>query len=232
MADALASGKRPDGGGGRDDAFVRGTFRLAGWVTENLRVVLVAAAGIAMIVVGVVYYANFQSSVREQAASELATLRLAAGDPDLLITDLEGYVDRFDGIGAADEGRLLLARAYLQSGRAVEAADIASGISDPPDRPIGLAARTLLASAQEESGDAEAALATWEALGETARFAFQRREARAATARILAALDRLEEAEAIFAAIAEEAAEEDPVEAGVYRLRLGEIKARRPDSTE
>ncbi len=226
MADALASGKRPDGSGNRDDAFVRSTFRLAGWVNENLRPVLVGGAGFAMVVVGIVYYMNFQASVRDQAASELATLRMTATDPEMLVLDLEAYVERFDGVAAANEGRLLLARTYLDTGRSVEAAEVASSITEAPDRPVGLAARTLLASAQEASGDAEAALETWETLGETARFAFQRREALASAARILAALGRLQEAETIFATIAEEAAQEDPVEAGVYRLRLGEIKAQ------
>ncbi len=226
MADALASGKTPEGGDGRQDAFVRSTFRLATWVNKNMRAVLVGAAGIAMVVVGIVYYTNFQASVREQAANELATLRMTATDPEMLIADLEAYVDRFDGVAAANEGRLLLARTYLDTERSVEAARVASTITEAPDRPVGLAGRTLLAAAQEASGDAETALATWEALGETARFAFQRREARASAARILAALGRLEEAETIFAAIAEEAATEDPVEAGVYRLRLGEIKAQ------
>ena len=226
MADALASGRTPDGGDGRQDAFVRSTFRLATWVNKNMRAVLVGAAGIAMVVVGIVYYTNFQASVREQAANELATLRMTATDPEILIADLEAYVDRFDGVAAANEGRLLLARTYLDTERSVEAARVASTITEAPDRPVGLAGRTLLAAAQEASGDAETALATWEALGETARFAFQRREARASAARILAALGRLEEAGTIFAAIAEEAAGEDPVEAGVYRLRLGEIKAQ------
>ncbi len=230
MADALASGKPPDGGDGRQDAFVRSTFRLATWVNNNMRAVLVGAAGIAMVVVGVVYYTNFQASVREQAANELATLRMTTTDPELLIADLETYVERFDGVAAANEGRLLLARTYLDTGRSVEAAEVASTISEAPDRPVGLAARTLLAAAQEASGDAETALATWQGLGETARFAFQRREARASAARILASLGRLEEAETIFAAIAEEAAGEDPVEAGVYRLRLGELKAQRAGS--
>lgn len=227
MADALASGSNPDGQGPRQDAFQRSTFRMAEWVNKNARAVLVGAAGIALIVIGVVYYANFQASVREQAATELAALRLAATAPDLLIRDLETYVERFAGVPAADEGRLLLARTYLEAGQPVDAERVATEVSSAPDEPVGLAARTLRAAAQEASGDAAAALATYQNLGETARFPFQRREALASAARILAALGRMEEAETIYAAIADEAAEEDPVEAGVYRLRLGEVKAQR-----
>ncbi|WP_420634719.1 tetratricopeptide repeat protein [Candidatus Palauibacter sp.] len=224
MADALASGKTPDGSGQREDAFVRSTFRLAEWANKNIRAVLVGAAGIAMVIVGIVYYTNFQASVRDQATGDLALLRLGAVNPETLIPDLEVYVQRFDGVSAADEGRLLLARTYLDNGQAVEAARVASEVSEPVDQPVGLAARTLLGAAQEATGDAEAALATYVALGEAARFAFQRREARAAAGRILASLGRMEEAATIYAAIAEEAASEDPVEAGVYRLRLGEVK--------
>ena len=227
MADALASGKRPEGQGHKQDAFVRSTFRMAEWANRNLRSVLVGAAGIAIIVVGVMYYRNFQASVRDQAATELATLRLTTTGPELLIPDLEAYIQRFAGVPAADEGRLLLARTYLDNGQPVEAQRVANEISAGSDEPIGLAARTLTAAAQEASGDAEAALATYESLGETARFPFQRREARASAARILAALGRMAEAETIYGTIAEEAAEEDPVEASVYRLRLGEVKARR-----
>ncbi|WP_419166499.1 hypothetical protein [Candidatus Palauibacter sp.] len=226
MADALAGGKRPEGQGHRDDAFVRSTFRLADWVTGNLRSVLVGGAGIAIIIVGVVYYINFQASVREQAATELATLRLGATGPEMLIPDLEAYVQRFAGVPAADEGRLLLARTYLNAGQPVEAERVANEISVAPDEPVGLAAQTLRAAAQEVSGDAEAAVATYQRLGEVARFPFQRREARASAARVLTSLGRMEEAETIYAAIAEEAAAEDPIEASVYRLRLGEVKAQ------
>lgn len=227
MADALASGKRPEGQGHKQDAFVRSTFRLAEWANRNLRSVLVGAAGIAIIVVGVLYYMNFQSSVRDQAATELATLRLTATGPELLIPDLEAYIQRFSGVPAADEGRLLLVRTYLDNGQPVEAERVANEISAAPDEPIGLAARTLRAAALEASGDAEAALAAYESIGGTARFPFQRREALASAARIHASLGRMEEAETIYAAIAEQAADEDPVEASVYRLRLGEVKARR-----
>ena len=137
MADALASGKRPDGGGSKDDAFVRSTFRLAEWVNNNVRVVLVGAAGIAILVIGIVYYVNFQTSVREQAASELATLRLGATGPEMLISELETYVQRYAGVAAADEGRLLLARTYLDNGQPVEAERVAIEISAAPDEPSG-----------------------------------------------------------------------------------------------
>ncbi|MFV1987283.1 MAG: tetratricopeptide repeat protein [Gemmatimonadota bacterium] len=228
MADALAKGKNPqtdptDTGGG-EDAFVRSAFRFGDWVQKNLRSVLLGFAGLALIVLGVLYYVNFQTSVREQAAGELARLRLTAATPDALIVDIEAFVARFDGTTAADEGRVMLARLYMDTAQPAEAIRVLGGVAEAPDRPLGFAARSLLAAAQEANGDADAALVTWEALGRDARFPFQRRKAKAAAARIHAAAGRTAEAAAIYAAIAREAEEDnDRAEAGVYRIRLGEL---------
>lgn len=226
MADALASGKTPQNRPGKDDAFVEGTFRLAKWAQENVRTVIVGVAGIAIAVLGILYYVNFRASVSEQAATELAALRLTAIGPEQVIPDLQGYIQRFDGTPAADEARLILARSYLDTDRAAEAGQVASAVTEGADRPVGLAARRLLAAAQEAEGNVEGALATFEALGRDARFGFQRRQANASAARLLVQLGRLDEAAAIYTAAAEEAADEDPAEAGVYRLRLGEIRGR------
>lgn len=226
MADALAKGKKPSSAKPRsgDDAFVEGTFRLWTWIQKNLQTVVIGSVAIAIVVAGFLYYVNFQASVRNQALTELAALRLSAGDPATLTADLEAYVDRFEGTEAADEARLLLARQYLDSDRAAEAMRVASAVSVPGDEPVGFAARRLLAIAQQESGDLEAALATYQSLAGAARFPFQRRQVRASAAHILVELGRLDEAATIYSALADEAEEEDPVEAGVYRIRLGEIE--------
>jgi len=144
--------------------------------------------------------------------------------PEVLAPDLETYVDRFEGTESADEARLILVRLYLDMNRPADAARVASSVASPPDRPVGFAARRLLGAAQEAQGDAEAALSTYESLADAARFPFQQRQVRASAARILTSLGRLSEALAIYQALAEEAEADDPAEAGVYRLRIGEIE--------
>jgi len=228
MADALAKGKTPEAEAaaaqGGEDAFVRGAFQSWDWVQKNLRSVLLGTVGIALIAAGVLYYVNFQASVRNQAAGELAGLRATAAPPDALIPSYESYVGRFDGTTSADEARIVLARLYLDTAQPVEAIRVLNDVSEAPNRPLGFAARSLLASAQEASGDAAAALATLEALGRDARFAFQRRQAKASVARLHAAAGRTAEAATIYAAIAQEAEDDDDlVQAGVYRIRLGEL---------
>lgn len=232
MADALAKGHDPQSTDAeprsRDDAFVRGIAQFWSWFRKNLRTVLVGLAGSAMIVAGILYYVNFRATVREQAAGDLARLRSSAATPDILISDLEIYVGRFAGTPAANEARIILARIYMDTGRATEAIGVLEAIGAAPDRPIGFAARSLLAAAQEATGDADKALATWATLGSRARFAFQRRQAQASVARLHAEGGRIDEASAIYAAIAEEAEEtNDLAEAGVYRIRLGELAHQR-----
>jgi len=229
MADALAKGKKPEttGTGRRsgEDVFVETTTRAWKWVHENLTTFILLVAGLGLVVLGSLYYVNFRASVREQAATALATLRLSAAAPEAIIPELEAHIERFEGTESADEARIVLGRLYLNGGQPDQAIRALEAVGAPANHPVGYAARSLLASAQEASGNGEAALATWQALGRSARFGFQRRQASAEAARILAESGRLDEAAAILTRIAEEA-EDDPSEAGVYRIRLGEINAR------
>lgn len=227
MVDRIPRGKQPQSVQDGEDVFVRGTFRLASWSRQNLRSVLFAIGGVGILVIGTLYYVNFRASVQELAAADLANLRLAAADPETMISDLEAYVQRFAGSESADEARLILSRMYLDTDRALEAARVANEVATSRDKPVGFAAGILLAAAQEANEDSGAALATLENLAQGARFPFQQRQAQASAARILVTLERLEEAVAIYSSIAEEAEKaEDLAEAGVYRLRLGELKGQ------
>ncbi len=232
MVDRISRGKQPQSAQDGEDAFVRSTFRLASWSRQNLRTVLFAIGGVGILAVGALYYVNFRASVQELAATELANLRLATADPETMISDLEAYVQRFIGSESADEARLILSRVYLDTDRAPEAARVANEVETSRDKPVGFAAGILLAAAQEANEDSDTALATLQDLAQGARFPFQQRQARASTARILVTLERLEEAVTIYSSIADEAEKaEDLAEAGVYRLRLGELKGRLRQAT-
>lgn len=227
MADALAKGKKPEPTGPKtgEDFFVDSAQRAWKWVNENLTTFILLVAGLALVVLGTLYYVNFRASVSEQAATELAGLRMSGAAPEAIIPELEAHVERFEGTESADEARIILGRLYLNSDQPAEAIRAVAGVGVPPDHPVGFAARSLRATAQEAAGAPDEALATWQSLAQNARFGFQRRQASAEAARIMADQGRLEEASAILTRIAEEAAG-NPAEAGVYRIRLGEINAR------
>ncbi len=227
MADALAKGKKPEQTGPKtgEDLFLQGTSRAWTWITRNLTTVVLLAAGIALVVLGSLYYVNFKASVREQAATELASIRMSGAAPEERIANLEAYIERFDGTAAADEARVMLGRMYLDADRPADALPVLEAVRAPTDHPTGYAARRLLATARESTGDTAGALDAWQSVSRDARFGFQRREAGAEAARILADQGRLDEAAAILERIVEEAAD-SPSEAGVYRIRLGEVNAR------
>lgn len=232
MSDAFARGKRPRKGSRgpetTEDAFVEGALRFWDWVQKNLQVVVLVLAVAALVVVGTLYWRGYRQTVRERAAVELSQLRTAAdAGTEGLVPQLESFVQRFDGTQAATEARLMLAREHLAGGRAEEALPILDAMDAPPDVPLGHAAFRVRAAAHEQLGQPERALDVYERLGEAARYPFQRRDARANAARILADMGRLAEAEAILAALVEEAeASEATSEAAVYRIRLGEVRGR------
>lgn len=221
---------RPRGGRNRppdeDDAFIRAINRAWAWAAQNTVTVVVIAFVAAVAVGGFFWYRGYQQNLEERAATRLQTLRaqVATGDT-AVIGALETYLSRFGGTSSARQARILLARQQLLRGRPSEATStVRPAIGGTAlGSPTGYASRSLLAEAQTAAGDTAGALTTLRELAEGARFGFQRREAAARRADLLAARGRLQEAVAIYRRIAEEA---EGQEADDYRLRLGELRAR------
>lgn len=230
MAERMAHGRKPEAPRSQEDAFVAGMLRLWRWLQRNLRTAILMAGALAILVGGIVYYRGYRATVRERAAAELSQIRAMAGgtEPAALISQLEAFIERFDGTTSEVEGRLVLARLYLEAGRSQDAINVLEAVDLPIDVPLGYGARTLLTTAHEQNGEPERALRLFREISTSARYPFQRRQAAANAARILTDLGRLEEAVAIYARIAEEA--EDPSEAGLYRIRLGELRGRLKES--
>ncbi|MCE2423376.1 MAG: hypothetical protein J4G03_08765 [Gemmatimonadetes bacterium] len=208
------------------DQFTRSVLRLVAWGRENTTYLLVALAALALGAFGIRYYAGFQERVRGEAATALVAVRLSAQDEETAIVGLEEFLGRYADTPAGDEARVALAGFYLRAGRALEAEQTAAAVEAGPDHPLGFAGRRLQGAAQEAQGATETALDTYEALGSSARFGFQRRMARAAAARLLANVGRPDEAEAMYAELLELAEADEAIEeVANYRVRLGELRA-------
>lgn len=225
MAEPMARRGGSGGGPGREDAFVEGILRFWDWVQANARAVVVGLVLLVTAVLVGLYYINYRQSVEEQAAADFQRLRMEASQDPQAAAELPSFIRRYEGTDAAEEARLVLARVQLAGGdprAALETLDPLARRS--PGAPVGYAARLLRARAYEATGDVEPALAELSALGERARYPFQRRSARADRARLLAESGRLEEAERIYADLARET--ENPNEAALYEIRLGEVRGR------
>lgn len=228
MADRLAHGRKPETPETGEDAFVAGMFRLGNWIVHNLRTTILIVGAVAILVAGVMYYRGYRETVRERAALELAQIRagIAGTEPAAIAAQLEGFIERFSGTTAETEARLLLGRIYIDAAQNADALRVLEGVRPSIDVPLGFAGRSLLIIAHERNGEPERAIEMYLELGESARYPFQQRDAQANAARILADLGRLEEAIEIYARIAAEAEGVDPAQAGIYRLRLGELRGR------
>lgn len=226
-------GKGSSGPSDHEDAFIRALNRFIAWAQENTGVLVLVTVLVVVAVGGALYWRSYQQNLEERASAELSTLqtRIAQqarqGAPALAVTDsLQAFLQRFDGTSSAREARILLARQQIGEGRPSEAVKAIRPVVDGtrPDTPTGFAARSLLADAQTAAGDSAAAISTLDGLAQEARFSFQRRDAAADKASLLAATGRLEEARDIYRRLTEEAS---GTEAGeLYAVRLGEVEAR------
>lgn len=228
MARSFARSKREERPPG-EDIFVEKLLQATAWAQENARTVILATVILGLGIAAVVYYRSYRATVREQAAVELQNLaaEFDGTDPALAADRLQDFVARYERTEAAAEGRLLLARLQLaehQPERALETlAPVLSATA--PDIPIGFAARRLRAAAHEAQGQPQLALDIYAELAHAARFPFQRRAALAHQARLLIDTQRLPEAAFIYEELVRQAEAADlPPEAGLYRLRLGEIR--------
>lgn len=226
-------GKGSSGPPDHEDAFIRALNRFIAWAQENTGTLILVTVLVVVAVAGTFYWRSYQQNLEERASAELSTLQTRVaqqarqGAPALAVTDsLQAFLQRFDGTSSAREARILLARQQLGEGRPSEAVQAIRPVVDGtrPDTPTGFAARSLLADAQMAAGDTAAAISTFDGLAQDARFAFQRREAAADKASLLAETGRLEEARDIYRRLSEEAS---GTEAGeLYAVRLGEVEAR------
>lgn len=211
-----------------EDLFVRKILELAAWAQENSRVVSVATVVAGLLVAAGLYYQNYRQGLVEDAAAQYQriTATMQAGTPpDTVASQLEGFVSTYGGTEYATRARLILARIALDSDRwdgALSHLEPLTGRS--PDTPTGYAVGVLRAAALEGAGRTQEALDVLQRLEDGARFAYQRREAAADRARILAQMGRLAEAAEIYARLTEETPEDAP-DAGDYALRLGEVRA-------
>ena len=216
------------------DAFLAAVLRTVEWIQANTRTVTIAAVVAVVAVAAGIYYNNYQEDVRQQAASQLQQLQsqLQGQPPDTLGAAIENFVSRYGDTRYGDEARLLMGRIQLTNSGWQEAIGTLEPVAGeyPADSPTGYAARKLLAAAHEGADNTDRALELYDDLASNSQFAFQRNEAAADRARLLAEQGRLAEAEEIYARLVSEA---DTSAAGVasadlqsYRLKLGEIQAR------
>lgn len=211
----------------QEDAFIAGVLETTTWAKQNARRLTIAAIVIVVAAALALYYRNYRTGLRDRAETELSQVRTSAlsGNAALAVRDLEAYLARFGGTPAADEARLLLAKAYLETGEAQKAADLLGEQAGQLGRPMGVAAALLLATAQQSLGQPDAAIQTYLRVADGAETQYLQMTALEAAARI-----RFEQGDAAGAAALYDrilaALPEDSPDRPVIQMRRAEAAAR------
>lgn len=169
-----------------DDVFVAGVLESTAWAKQHGRKLIIGGIVAAVLITAIVLVIKNRADRRAAAELQLNQVRAVAlsGNSPLAIRELEQYVATFDGTPSADEARLMLARAYMDTREYTSAIESVQSVSDDLDTDAGVNAAFLEAAAHEAAGSIELAESTLMRVADDARFLFQRQEALENAARI------------------------------------------------
>ncbi|MDE2875365.1 MAG: tetratricopeptide repeat protein [Gemmatimonadota bacterium] len=217
---------KPESPVDQEDAFVAATLEASNWAQKNRPIVTLGVVVLGLGVAAFVYYGRYRDTLRTNAALQLEEmqLRLAAGDPATLQTDLELYLDRFSGTPFAGEARVTLAQVNTDLGDREGAAEVLRPLAGDVGNPLGAQAAAMLAAIAEDMGDLQMAEGLYERLADGARLGFQRRDALASAARLRYAQGDPAGALTHYDRLLAEMDEMDPGR-GVVEMRRAEVVA-------
>lgn len=209
-----------------DDVFVEKVLTFGKWAEAHQQLLTVLAVVVAVGVLGLVYYRNYQSNLNQQAAAELEQVYQSVS-----IQDLEGargqlatFLERFGGTSYESEARLLLGELYLQDGSPQQAEAVLRPMGAAPRSPIQFQAAALLAAAYEEDRQWELAEGVYMTIADRSDLDFQVRDALEAAARIRHDQGDMEGAVQLYRRLADGLEVGDP-QRGLYEMRIEEIEA-------
>lgn len=196
------------------------------WARRHRRATTIGLLALAAVTAAGVIYVRYKADLQERAAVRLDQLRLSSQGvaPDQLRQDLGVFISQFEGTPEAAEARLLMAEFEMRRD-SVEAAIRAlqpvvnAGVSAP----VGYHAATMLAAAQEQSGDSKAAMRSYERLEADSKHDYQKRAARAAQGRLYEFSGEYTEAALIYEDLSTD--EAGGTDGAFYAVRLGEVRA-------
>ena len=188
------------------DRFVERTFDWAHWAETHRREMIGGAIALAVLAAGFFVYRGVSRGAEEEAARDYLMARQGyfAGNYQLAVSDLQGFVDRHGDTPYADDALLFLGESQLQAGQPAEAvATLEELLDEHGGSPMAENARALLAVAYGQAGQVDRAVETYREAIENARFDEQKVQLHEALAQLLETNSRTEQAVAEYRAIVE-----------------------------
>jgi tetratricopeptide (TPR) repeat protein len=188
------------------DRFVERTFDWAHWAETHRREMVGGVIALVVLLAGFFVYRGVSRGAEEEAARDYLMARQGyfAGNYQLAVSDLQGFLDRHGGTPYADDALLFLGESQLQAGQPAEAVTTLQELLDEHgSSPLADNARRLLAVAYGQAGQLERAVAMYREAIENAPFDEQKLQLHASLAGLYETQSRKEEAVAEYQAIIE-----------------------------
>lgn len=159
------------------DRFVEHTFDWAHWVETHRSQALAVLAGLAVLVAAFFVYRGLARASEEEAARGYLEARQAyfAGNYQLAVSDLQGFLQDHGDSSYGDDARIFLADALYQAGDPQAAVEtLQEFFEHDGDSPFALNARLLMAAAYQGMGQLDQAVAAYREALDTATVDAQR----------------------------------------------------------
>lgn len=208
-----------------DDVVLARALQFSAWARRNARLIIVLAVLAAVVVGGYIYYRIWEAQRAEKASIRFMQVEptVMSGNATLAERDLKDLAHRYDGTDEADEARLMLAKIYLDGGQPKKAVPVLQEASDNLKSPIGVRRSMLLATAQAQTGDLEAAVKTYQRVADGAPMQIQRDEALQNAALLREQSGKYAAAAQLWRKLAD-GAEEGSFQRSLYEMRAAEAE--------
>ena len=200
---------------------------LMDWFQVNSRLLGIAAAVVAVALVGMWFYNQYRQNrtVNAERSLTLAQQSLASGNTSLAMSDLQKVATRYEGTAAGTEAAMLLARQNFDQAKYQEGIDALKKAADKAG-PSRANVEGLIGDGYAQLGKgADAAKAYERAAEATGPYESERAYYRAKAARSYAAAGNVAEAKRVWGELATQ--EKSPSIAAEAKVRLAELTARR-----
>ena len=169
-----------------DDKFIATTIEVTAWARNNTQKLVIGGTGLAIILVLVVYYVGFRSTMEVQATNELDQIQqtIALGDVDAARGRIGQFLDRYGNTPSAGEARMMLGQLHLEVGDADLAVEVLAPMARDLTNPLNVQAAFLLAAAYEDQGRFEDGEDLYMRIANRADLDFQVRDALTGAARM------------------------------------------------